>query len=87
MEPIDLSAGKTPQQHLPDYYTKVPPVTTPPKDIKVPAATTPLSPETHEEGSVIQHEFDWLQYVHCHCKDAPTKDLNLSWAAFHANSH
>lgn len=85
MEQIDLQDGKTAQQHILDYYTKVPPLTSPPKDIKVPAATTQLVSEIHEEGYAIQQESDWLQYVHTHYKDEPTKNLNLSWAAFHAN--
>ena len=59
-----------------------------PKDVKILAAATSLLPaDVSQDCSVIQQEYEWLHSVHSHFNDAPTKDLGLSWSAFHANEH
>ena len=71
---------------LPDFYTHIPPVVTPPKNPQVPVAT---SVTTAVDGQTlnmhIQEEYAWLKEV----RDAIVGGLHdgqyISWPAYHAS--
>ena len=72
---------------LPDTYSSVPPVSIKTSEVNVPA-TSQAGVETKSTDQLciaIEKQVHWSKHCEQHLNEELTKDIHLSWAAYHAS--